>query len=146
MIWNDWDLDREFTKTVLLKNTLNKLQKLHVRSFKLTWTHHIIFTKASDKKCWYLLSSDNRLTLFLFVPSQASSVQVFHHLNSRDSCSQSWGYFLHPSYFQTVNEGKGIKYILIIMYHKAFKCEKTYVVRTNQLFQRCYMICLFLSV
>ncbi|KAG7241732.1 hypothetical protein INR49_025197 [Caranx melampygus] len=32
LVWDDWDLEREFTKTALLKNTLNKLQKLHVRS------------------------------------------------------------------------------------------------------------------
>ncbi|XP_033474057.2 cilia- and flagella-associated protein 65 [Epinephelus lanceolatus] len=31
LVWEDWDLQREFTKTVVLKNIHNKLQKLHVR-------------------------------------------------------------------------------------------------------------------
>ncbi|XP_036966082.1 cilia- and flagella-associated protein 65 isoform X1 [Acanthopagrus latus] len=31
LVWEDWDLRREFTKTLVLKNIHNKLQKLHVR-------------------------------------------------------------------------------------------------------------------
>ncbi|XP_070694450.1 cilia- and flagella-associated protein 65 [Pempheris klunzingeri] len=31
LVWEDWDLDREFTKTLVLKNIHSKLQKLHVR-------------------------------------------------------------------------------------------------------------------
>ncbi|XP_034550185.1 cilia- and flagella-associated protein 65 isoform X3 [Notolabrus celidotus] len=31
LIWEDWDLQRELTKTLVLKNTHSKLQKLHVR-------------------------------------------------------------------------------------------------------------------
>ncbi|XP_041807029.1 cilia- and flagella-associated protein 65 [Chelmon rostratus] len=31
LVWEDWDLQREFTKTLVLKNIHSKLQKLHVR-------------------------------------------------------------------------------------------------------------------
>lgn len=31
LVWEDWDLGREFTKTLVLKNTYSKLQKLHLR-------------------------------------------------------------------------------------------------------------------
>ncbi|XP_056292370.1 cilia- and flagella-associated protein 65 [Pseudoliparis swirei] len=31
LLWEDWDLGREFTKTLVLKNIYRKLQKLHVR-------------------------------------------------------------------------------------------------------------------
>uniref|UniRef100_A0A671V1K3 Cilia and flagella associated protein 65 n=1 Tax=Sparus aurata TaxID=8175 RepID=A0A671V1K3_SPAAU len=31
LVWEDWDLRREFTKTLVLKNIHNKLRKLHVR-------------------------------------------------------------------------------------------------------------------
>ncbi|XP_031714488.1 cilia- and flagella-associated protein 65 isoform X2 [Anarrhichthys ocellatus] len=31
LVWEDWDLGREFTKTLVLKNIHSKLQKLHVR-------------------------------------------------------------------------------------------------------------------
>ncbi|XP_068557648.1 cilia- and flagella-associated protein 65 [Cebidichthys violaceus] len=31
LVWEDWDLGREFTKTLALKNIHSKLQKLHVR-------------------------------------------------------------------------------------------------------------------
>ncbi|XP_073329268.1 cilia- and flagella-associated protein 65 [Pagrus major] len=31
LVWEDWDLRREFTKTLVLKNIHSKLQKLHVR-------------------------------------------------------------------------------------------------------------------
>ncbi|XP_070771214.1 cilia- and flagella-associated protein 65 [Enoplosus armatus] len=31
LVWKDWDLGREFTKTLMLKNIHSKLQKLHVR-------------------------------------------------------------------------------------------------------------------
>ncbi|GAA6231328.1 coiled-coil domain-containing protein 108 [Lates japonicus] len=31
LIWEDWDLGKEFTKTLVLKNIHNKLQKLHLR-------------------------------------------------------------------------------------------------------------------
>uniref|UniRef100_A0A3B4UBL5 Cilia and flagella associated protein 65 n=1 Tax=Seriola dumerili TaxID=41447 RepID=A0A3B4UBL5_SERDU len=31
MVWEDWDLGKEFTKTLVLKNIHNKLQKLHLR-------------------------------------------------------------------------------------------------------------------
>uniref|UniRef100_A0A8C3A4G6 Si:ch1073-349o24.2 n=1 Tax=Cyclopterus lumpus TaxID=8103 RepID=A0A8C3A4G6_CYCLU len=31
LVWEDWDLGREFTKTLVLKNIYRKLQKLHVR-------------------------------------------------------------------------------------------------------------------
>lgn len=32
LVWEDWDLQKEFTKTLVLKNINNKLQKLYVRS------------------------------------------------------------------------------------------------------------------
>ncbi|XP_028993480.1 cilia- and flagella-associated protein 65 [Betta splendens] len=31
LVWEDWDLGREFTKTLVLKNVYSKLQKLHLR-------------------------------------------------------------------------------------------------------------------
>uniref|UniRef100_A0A672IIN5 Si:ch1073-349o24.2 n=1 Tax=Salarias fasciatus TaxID=181472 RepID=A0A672IIN5_SALFA len=31
LVWEDWDLGKEFTKTLVLKNIHNKLQKLHIR-------------------------------------------------------------------------------------------------------------------
>ncbi|XP_045910743.1 cilia- and flagella-associated protein 65 isoform X2 [Micropterus dolomieu] len=31
LVWEDWDLQGEFTKTLVLKNTHSKLQKLHIR-------------------------------------------------------------------------------------------------------------------
>uniref|UniRef100_A0A3B4YKV7 Cilia and flagella associated protein 65 n=1 Tax=Seriola lalandi dorsalis TaxID=1841481 RepID=A0A3B4YKV7_SERLL len=31
VVWEDWDLGKEFTKTLVLKNIHNKLQKLHLR-------------------------------------------------------------------------------------------------------------------
>ncbi|XP_040004712.1 cilia- and flagella-associated protein 65 isoform X2 [Xiphias gladius] len=31
LVWEDWDLGKEFTKTLVLKNIHNKLQKLHLR-------------------------------------------------------------------------------------------------------------------
>ncbi|XP_041857030.1 cilia- and flagella-associated protein 65 isoform X2 [Melanotaenia boesemani] len=32
LVWEDWDLGREFTKTLVLKNVYSKMQKLHIRS------------------------------------------------------------------------------------------------------------------
>lgn len=43
LVWEDWDLQREFTKTLVLKNVHNKLRKLHIRSYKHTRTHAFIY-------------------------------------------------------------------------------------------------------
>ncbi|KAE8299504.1 Cilia- and flagella-associated protein 65 [Larimichthys crocea] len=46
LVWEDWDLQREFTKTLVLKNIHSKLQKLHVRppvsKFFTTMIHQTI--------------------------------------------------------------------------------------------------------
>lgn len=52
LVWEDWDLRREFTKTLVLKNIHNKLRKLHVRFLQ---THidtciHIFNLTLSHKK------------------------------------------------------------------------------------------------
>lgn len=57
LVWEDWDLGKEFTKRLVLKNMYSKLQKLHLRSqthtdtplhkycisFTLTDTLNVIF-------------------------------------------------------------------------------------------------------
>uniref|UniRef100_UPI0037E8BD37 cilia- and flagella-associated protein 65 n=1 Tax=Semicossyphus pulcher TaxID=241346 RepID=UPI0037E8BD37 len=46
LVWEDWDLQRDFTRTLVLKNIHSKLQKLHVRppvsKFFTTLIPHII--------------------------------------------------------------------------------------------------------
>lgn len=39
LVWEDWELGREFTKTLVLKNIHSKLQKLHLRSYKITFSY-----------------------------------------------------------------------------------------------------------
>lgn len=112
LVWEDWDLRKEFTKTLVLKNIHSKLQKLHVRSYKHTWTHICTHTcklkylhkhthklcVMCSKQCNVNLISIHRLSYPIFVPLQASRVQVLHHLDSSDNCSQPRDFFLHASY------------------------------------------------
>ncbi len=108
LVWEDWDLRREFTKTLVLKNIHSKLQKLHVRSYKHTWTHICIHTcklKYLHKFCVNVFQAMqckfdtiHRLSYPVFAPSQASRVQVFHHLDSPDNCSQPRDFILHANY------------------------------------------------
>lgn len=56
LVWEDWDRGQEFTKTLVLKNIHNKLQKLYLRSLKLTLTHLCIHIKAfTQTNTWKML-------------------------------------------------------------------------------------------
>ena len=65
LVWEDWDLQREFTKILVLKNLHTRLQKLHVRSYKHTHRH---FQTMQFKPQGIIF------VFFYLFPSQASSV------------------------------------------------------------------------
>lgn len=118
LIWEDWDVGKEFTKTLVIKNIHSKLQKLHLRSHKnthmYTYTYCIRSSvqhtnthrlKVIPKLSNIHLISIYRLTFPVFAPSQSSSVQVLHHLDSPDNCCQPRDFIFSTSHLQTTPKG-----------------------------------------
>lgn len=56
ILWEDWDLQRESTKTLVLKNIHSKLQKLHVRSLEHMKAHILTQGLQLRVKSTYLLT------------------------------------------------------------------------------------------